>query len=530
MSCPRVGALKGEVKMFKSNPPPLWWSRRSPILRYAGAVLSVAIAVVAGRLIVVFLHTEPFVSLFLCAVMFAAWFGGFGPGLCAIALSVLAFHYYLLYPINSFTIKSNVFAVRVTELPRIVLFLITAIFVSLLSAAQRNATESLRRSRDNLLAAMGDQKRVESSLRQSEMYLAEAQRLSRTGSFSWDVFSGANVWSEETYRIFGYDKASSPTIDLVLQRIHPNDLALVQRALDRVSGGSKDFDLEHRLLMPDGSVKHVHAVGRAVKEVSGRIELIGAVTDITERKRAEDAMRQAQAELAHVTRVTTLGELTASIAHEVNQPLAAIVTNGEACLRFLNRGEPDLNEVRGAVVCMIDDSRRAGEVIQHVRALGRKSDLQMADLDINGLIEEVILLVHREVRDHGVSLRRELSPVPTPVLGDRVQLQQVIINLVMNGMEAMAAVADRPRDLLIRSRQEADQVLVAVKDSGVGIAPENVDRLFSSFFTTKSNGMGMGLTISRTIIEAHGGRLWATANVPQGAVFQFSLPTRSNEV
>jgi C4-dicarboxylate-specific signal transduction histidine kinase len=284
------------------------------------------------------------------------------------------------------------------------------------------------------------------------------------------------------------------------------------------------------LLMPGASVKHIHAVGRAVKDVSGRIELIGAVTDITERKRAEDAMRQAQAELAHVTRVTTLGELTASIAHEVNQPLAAIVTNGEACVRFLNRDEPDLNEVRGAVVGMIDDSRRAGEVIQHVRALGRKSDLQMADLDINGLIEEVILLVHREVHGHGVSLRRELSPVLTPVLGDRVQLQQVIINLVMNGMEAMAAVADRPRDLLIRSRQEADQVLVAVKDSGVGIAPENVDQLFSSFFTTKSNGMGMGLTISRTIIEAHGGRLWATPNVPQGAVFQFSLPTRNNGV
>jgi signal transduction histidine kinase len=510
--------------MLKSNRP-LWRSKRPAILRYASAVLSVATAVVAGRMVVVFLHTEPFVSLFLCAVMFAAWFGGFGPGLLAIVLSVLAFHYYLVPPINTFTIKSNMLAVQVDELPRIILFLITAFFVNLLSAAQRNATESLRRSRDNLLAAMKDQKRIESSLRHSEMYLAEAQRLTRTGSFTWDVSSGTNVWSEETFRIFEYDKASSVPIDRVLQRVHPNDLALVQWALDRTSAHSEDFDVEHRLLMPDASVKHVHAVGRIVKDVSGSIEVIGAVTDITERKRAEDAMRQAQVELTHVTRVTTLGELTASIAHEVNQPLAAIATNGEACMRFLNRDNPDLNEVRGAIVGMIDDCRRAGEVIQRVRALCRKSDLQMAELDINGLIEEVILLVQREVRDHGVSLRRELSPVLTPVLGDRIQLQQVVINLVMNGMEAMAAVADRPRDLLIRSRQEVDQVLVAVTDSGTGIALENVDRLFSSFFTTKSNGMGMGLAISRSIIEAHGGRMSANNNSEAGATFKFTLPS-----
>jgi K+-sensing histidine kinase KdpD len=192
--------------MLKSNRP-LWWSKRPAILRYASAVLSVATAVVAGRMVVVFLHTEPFVSLFLCAVMFAAWFGGFGPGLLAIVLSVLAFHYYLVPPINTFTIKSNVLAVQVDELPRIILFLITAFFVNLLSAAQRTATESLRRSRDNLLAAMKDQKRIESSLRHSEMYLAEAQRLTRTGSFTWDVSSGTNVWSEETFRIFEYDKA-----------------------------------------------------------------------------------------------------------------------------------------------------------------------------------------------------------------------------------------------------------------------------------------------------------------------------------
>jgi C4-dicarboxylate-specific signal transduction histidine kinase len=222
--------------------------------------------------------------------------------------------------------------------------------------------------------------------------------------------------------------------------------------------------------------------------------------------------------------VTTLGELTASIVHEVNQPLAAISLNGEACLRFLDQQAPDLNEVRATMVGMIGNSHRAADVIRRIRALCQKAEHQKAPLNINEVIDEVLYLIQREVIDHGIAMRRELSPEIAPVLGGRVELQQVIINLVMNGMEAMSTVADRKRDLLIWSRQNSDVVLVAVEDSGIGIAPDSVDRLFNSFYTTKPNGMGMGLSICRSIIEAHGGRLWASANALRGAVFQFTLP------
>jgi C4-dicarboxylate-specific signal transduction histidine kinase len=237
------------------------------------------------------------------------------------------------------------------------------------------------------------------------------------------------------------------------------------------------------------------------------------------------ALHKAQADLAHVTRVTTLGELTASIAHEVNQPLAAIVTNAEACVRWLDCGTPDLDEVRGAAEWIIKDGNRAGEVIQRVRALVHKTDTQKAPLDINDVVREVIALVQRELFSHRVSLRMQLAPALPAVLADRVQLQQVIINLVMNGIEAMQPVTDRPRELVIRSHEdEAHKVLVTVEDRGVGVPAENVDRLFNAFFTTKSSGMGMGLSICRSIIEAHGGRLSASRNVGPGATFQFALP------
>jgi C4-dicarboxylate-specific signal transduction histidine kinase len=222
--------------------------------------------------------------------------------------------------------------------------------------------------------------------------------------------------------------------------------------------------------------------------------------------------------------VTTLGELTASIVHEVNQPLAAISTNGDACLRFLNRDVPNLAEVREAVTSMMADSRRASDVVRRIRTLFQKSEREKALLEINDVIDDVILLVQREVSTHGIAMRSELSRVRTAVLGDRIELQQVIINLVMNGMEAMATVKDRPRELLIRSHCKDDQVLVEIQDSGTGIAPEHAEKLFSSFFTTKPGGMGMGLSICRSIVEAHDGRLWAAANAGAGATFQFTLP------
>src|SRR6202165_5163424 len=284
---------------------------------------------------------------------------------------------------------------------------------------------------------------------------------------------------------------------------------------------------EKEYFRKDGSRVPV-LVARALFEWN-RDEGVAFVLDLTERKHVEGALRDAQMELAHVTRVTTLGKMTASIAHEINQPLAAVVANAEACLRWLDRGTPDLDAARRSVGWIIDDGNRASEVIRRVRALANKTSIEMVPLGVNDVVREVIALVQRELISHRVSLRTELAPTLPMILGDRVQLQQVIINLVMNGIEAMQSVTGRPRELVIRSRQnETQQVLVSVTDCGVGISAENADRLFNAFFTTKSGGMGMGLSICRSIMEAHGGRLWATANVPHGATFQFTLPVNAD--
>jgi PAS domain S-box-containing protein len=261
-----------------------------------------------------------------------------------------------------------------------------------------------------------------------------------------------------------------------------------------------------------------------------RDEGVAFVLDLTERKHVEGALRDAQANLAHVMRVTTLGELTASIAHEVNQPLAGVIANAEACLRWLDRGPPDLDAVRRSVEWVIDDGNRASDVIRRIRAMANKTEIERVPLDVNKIIIEAIALVQRELISHQVSLQMELAPALPMILGDRIQLQQVIINLVMNGIEAMQPVSDRPRQLVIRSCQdEPHQILASLTDCGVGISAENADRLFNPFFTTKADGMGMGLSICRSIVEAHGGRLWATANVPCGATSQFSLPAIADE-
>jgi PAS domain S-box-containing protein len=254
--------------------------------------------------------------------------------------------------------------------------------------------------------------------------------------------------------------------------------------------------------------------------------LEGLLTDITARKQAETALHRTQAELARVTRVTTLGELAASIAHEINQPLAAIVADTTASINWLATDPPDLDSVREALAAVVKDGHRAADVIQRIRELARKTDPRAARLDVNDVAQDVVPLVRTEVLRHGVSLRTELAAALPSVMGDRVQLQQVVLNLVMNGIEAMSAVEDRARELLIRSgRLEGDQVVVAVQDSGVGIDPRSADQLFDAFFTTKATGMGMGLSIARSIVEAHGGRLWATAGADHGATFQFALPS-----
>jgi PAS domain S-box-containing protein len=815
--------------MLNSNP---LLSRRPPmIVGYGIAAVSVAAAVILGQWPALHLQSAH-VSLFLCAVMFSAWFGGVGPGLLAVFLSVLAFDYYVLSPIDSLALKTD-------EIPRLVIFALSALFVGSLSAAQRSAAESLRRGRDELEAAGKElertnealraensgRKQIEDALRRSEAYLSEAQRLSHTGSFDWKVPSGEITWSEEHYRIFQYDRTMTPTVELIVQRVHPEDAALVKQTVERASQDGKDFDFEHRLLMPDGSVKYVHIVAHALRDESGSREFVGSVMDVTEqylaraalekafdeikksedrlqlvidtipgmvwsglpdgafdfvnepwlrylgcsweelsargglvsavhpddveesvarwkttraagrhtdhelrmrgadgqyrwflaralplrdelgniikwygtatdiedrkraemllagekrllemiargdsralilealcrlveelasgslasillfdananqlrhgaapslpidyteaidgsvigpsvgscgtaayraepvivsdidtdplwadfrdlalahglracwstpilssagrvlgtfaiyyreprspspqehnlmeqitdlasialeREQAEDALHKAQAELAHITRVTTLGEMTASIAHEINQPLAAVVTNGSASLRWLMGDSPNLEEAREASRRVIRDGNRASQVIARIRALMQKTETQKAQLDLNEAIQEIVLLTRNEAARKGVKLRLELAANLPPVFGDRVQLQQVALNLVMNGVEAMAAVSDHPRELIICSRShESDNVMVAVQDCGVGIDQDDLEKIFSAFYTTKSQGMGMGLAISRSIIEAHGGRLWATQNEGEGATIQFTLP------
>jgi PAS domain S-box-containing protein len=891
------------------------------IVGYAMAVLSVAGAIIAAQLVTSVFHAEAIVSSMLCAVIFAAWLRGFGPALLAIALALLAIHYYLAPPVNSFFWKNELFAVGVSEVPRLLLFFIVSLVVVLVIGAQRKAADTLRQSVDELQTAIGDQKRSKAALLRSEMNLSEAQRLTGTGSFEWNIACEEMIWSDQTFRIFGYDRTTHPTMEVMVQRTHPEDRTAVRQVISSAMVDGQDFEHEYRLLMPDGSTKYVHAVARAVQGASSGIEFAGAVTDVTiareterrlrrsdiylaeserlrrssswawdvrrqewayrspgiyglfgfdpqqgevplqafrdrihpddrrpnveaaaqairdkadfdvnfrivlpdgsikhihsvghtvvgsdgdvvelvgthvdvteqhaasaalqkafdeikrsedrlrlvidtiptlvwragadgvpdflnqpalhytglsedqvetgwprafhpedkkgmlqkwsairqsglrgelearlrrfdgeyrwflfraeplrdelgnifkwygsstdieDRKRAEDALREseqcfrdyaetasdwfwetgpdhrvtrvsdhlnslgirpsnliglarwdfasdieaepekwrrhramhdvhepfrdfvystlsedgstvyvrssgkplfdaagnfigyrgtgtnitamiradhaeqalrnAQAELARVMRVSTLGELTASIAHEVNQPLAAVIANAEASLRWLDRETPDLAAVRRSVEWAIDDASRAGDVIRGVRALANKAEVERVPLDVNDIIRRVIALVQHELFTHGVSLRTELAPAPPMILGDRVQLQQVMINLVMNGIEAMETVTDRPRELAIRScRDDALRMLVSVADCGVGISGDDTDRLFKAFFTTKSGGMGMGLSICRSIIEAHGGCLSASPNEGPGATFQFVLPLHQED-
>jgi len=366
-----------------------------------------------------------------------------------------------------------------------------------------------------------DQKRAESALQRSEAYLAEAQKLSVTGSFSWAIASGEIVWSDETYKIMGCDRAVVPSRDIILQRTHPDDRELVRRNIEGVMQGAQNLDFQHRLLMPDGEVRHLLVRAHRVQYPPGPDEMVGALMDVTEARRAQEALHTAQADLAHASRVATLGEISASIAHEVNQPLAAIIANGQACLRFLRRETPDLNDVRGTVECMISDGNRASEVIRRLRGLMNKSDPQILPLDVNDVIREVSRLLQRELVSHRVSLRLALADVPA-VAADRIQLQQVIINLVMNGVEAMRASEER--ELAIVSREGDDRAVVAVIDRGVGLSSESTERLFNAFFSTKPGGLGMGLSICRSIVESHGGSIRASANAGPGATFEFALP------
>jgi C4-dicarboxylate-specific signal transduction histidine kinase len=385
---------------------PLLWPKPPVIWSYGIAVLSVLAATVISLWPPVHLQGAT-ASLFLCAVLLSARFGGSGPGLLATALSALAFDYYFISPIHSLAAKPE-------EIPRFAMFVATALFVELVSAAQRSATESLRRARDDL----------------------------------------------------------------------------------------------------KGTVQELQSTNKALEAES------------CERKRAEESLRQAQADLAHVSRVTTMGELTASLAHEVNQPIAAALTNANTCLRWLTREHPDLQEAREAAMRIVKDQTRAAEIISRVRLLFKKSTPQRELVDVNEAIREMIVLLRSEATRYNITVRMELAADLPRILGDRVQLQQVLMNLIVNSIDAMKEV-DGARELAVKSRKtEKEEVVVSVSDTGVGLPRQQTDQIFNAFFTTKPHGTGMGLRISRSIIESHGGRLWADGNSPRGASFHFALLTK----
>jgi C4-dicarboxylate-specific signal transduction histidine kinase len=314
------------------------------------------------------------------------------------------------------------------------------------------------------------------------------------------------------------------------QRVHPEDRAKWQEATDRAIGEKSDYEVEVRILLPGGTIKYIHTVGHPVLNPSGDlVQFVGSVIDVTERKRAEEErerLRQAQADLARVNRVTTMGELTASLAHEVNQPIAAAVTNANTCLRWLTRDHPNVEEARAAAMRIVKDSTRAAEIISRVRLLFKKGTPERELVDVNEVVREMIVLLRGEAARHNILVGTELVADLPQVMGDRVQLQQVLMNLMLNGIEAMKDV-DGTRELAIKSqRTENEQVLVSVNDTGVGLPVQQADQIFKAFFTTKLQGTGMGLSISRSIVESHGGRLWAAENSPRGAGFYFTLPTK----
>jgi PAS domain S-box-containing protein len=374
-----------------------------------------------------------------------------------------------------------------------------------------------------------DRKQAEEALRRSEGYLAEAQRLSHTGSWAWrSAGDTALHLSEEWYRIYGFDlEVGMPSWEQLLGRIHPEDRAKWQRTLDRAIREKSEYQVEFRILLPDGTLKYVHAVGHPVFNAAGDlVEFVGSSMDITERKRAEEALRRAQADLAHGSRVTTMGELTASLAHEVNQPIAAAVTDANTCLRWLTRDHPDVEEARAAAMRIVKDGTRAADIISRIRLLFKKGTPEREPVDVNEVVREMIVLLRSEATRYSVFLRTELAEDLPQIMGDRVQLQQVIMNLIMNSIDAMKEV-DGTRELTIKSQRAENELLVSVSDTGVGLPPQQADQIFNAFFTTKPHGTGMGLRISRSIVESHGGRLWAADTCARGASFCFTLPTKA---
>jgi PAS domain S-box-containing protein len=614
------------------------------ILRYGIAVLSVAIGI--GLDFFLLRHFDAKLTPFLFAVAATVWYAGTGPGVLAIVLSVLSLNYFFLRPIFSFS------PISYADLVYLTFCTFCALAVGWVSAVRRRTEQALRQALEEL-----DAKVVErtANLQRSEGHLAEAQRLSHTGSWVLNVAARETIhWSQETYRLYGFDPEEGlPPFEALLQRIHPEDRGGFVDDLETAIRERANHEMIFRAVLPDGTLKYILGIGHPVFNASGVVEFVGAAMDITERKRAEvvgqqlaaivdssedaivskdlngtieswnggaerlfgyqasevigksiliiippdrhdeelgilkrirrgelikpydtvrmredgslldlsvtvsplrdaagriigaskiarditerkraeAALRDMQMELAHANRVATMGQLSASITHEVKQPIGAARNNARAALKFMDKNPPDLGEVREALGRIVGNADRAGEIVDRIRDHIKKAPPRKECWDINAGIREVIELSRGESVKNGISMQADLADGLPLIEGDRVQLQQVILNLIVNAVEAMSGASDGTRELLVSSRKaNPGGVLVGVRDSGPGLAPETLEHVFEAFYTTKPGGLGMGLSICRSIIEAHGGRLWASANLPRGASFQFALPAIANTV
>jgi PAS domain S-box-containing protein len=512
-------AYSGRMKWFLR---PAW----SVGSRYGLAVASVAAALVVARAFVYFHLPQPFGALALSAIALTFWYGGTGPGILAAVLSSVVRDY--LFEPNTSTESRLLFDL---------VFLVFALLMTRVTRARNQLelrvavrTAELTQSNESLKREIAKHNRVEAELRLSEAYLAEAQRLSHTGSWAWSPPPGdIRYWSEECYRVQGFDpKGGQPRFEEFLQRVHPEDQARIAEVIERAVREKEEFEFDYRIVHPGGKIRYARSVGHPLLGPSGDlVEFVGTIIDVTDRRHAEEErerLREAQADLAHVSRMTTMGELTASLAHEVNQPITAAVNGASTCVRWLTRDDPNVGEAREAALGVIRNAKRAADIINHIRSISKKGESKRQVADVNELIREMIALLRNEASRYCISIRADLDADLPKVMADSVQVQQVIMNLMMNSFDAMKDV-DRTRELAIQSRRAEDPYLmISITDTGVGLPSQTTSQIFDAFFTTKSHGLGLGLRISRTIVESHGGRLWSADNSPHGASFSFTLP------
>jgi len=501
--------------------------------RYSLAALSVAVALGAALLLDHLGFRDATVPLFICASAISSWYGGQGAAVLAVVLCSLAFDYFFVPPLYSLYIAAS-------ELPYFAIFALFTLLVSWFARIRRRVEEDLRNTRDELESLNHElakrsaalEASAEEALKRSEFYLGEAQKLTHTGSWAWRV-PDRNVvhLSEEWYRIFGCNPSDgAPNWEKRLALVHPDDRLAWQSTIERAIMERTDYDITFRIVLPGGIVKWIRTVGHPVLTATGDlVQFLGSSTDITDHKCAErehEKLRQLEAELAHINRVGMLGEMAASIAHEIKQPIAAGITSANSCIEWLAHEPPNLDRARAAASKIDEYGNRAAEIVDRIRSFYKKSPPQRELVDVNGIIHEILALLEGEAHRYPIAMRAELTAELPKIMVDRVQMQQVFMNLILNAIEAMN---DSGGELTVKSELQDSQLQFSVSDTGPGLPAGNADQIFSAFFTTKPQGSGMGLAISRSIVESHGGRLWATASGRRGATFHLSLPTQTTD-